>query len=172
MDFNGRFDQLSGFFPEIGLGLALTLIWIALELRRRRRKAQRLIVLDGSNVMHWHEGTPKIETVIEVLRKLESLGFTPGVVFDANVGYKVLGRYLGDKGLARRLQLPPERVLVVSKGTPADPVILAAARKMGAPIVTNDRYSDWAEDHPEVRTPGQLIRGGYRSGQLWLDLPE
>jgi hypothetical protein len=62
--------------------------------------------------------------------------------------------------------------MVVPKGTPADPTILAAARDLGAPVLTNDRYRDWAEAHPEIRTPGHLIRGGYRDGGLHLDLPE
>ena len=35
--------------------------------------------------------------------------------------------------------------------------------------VTNDRFRDWADVHPEVREPGHLIRGGYRDGVLWLD---
>lgn len=39
---------------------------------------------------------------------------------------------------------------------------------MGARIVTNDRYRDWAEAHPEIATPGHLIRGGWREGKLWL----
>lgn len=171
MDFLAQVAPLSGYLAEIGLGLALALIWLTLDLRRRRRAARVWVVLDGSNVMHWHEGTPKIETVIEVIRTLEARGFTAGVVFDANAGYKVLGRYLGDNDLARRLKLPPDRVLVVGRGTPADPVILQAARDLGARIVTNDRYADWAGDHPELRQPGHLIRGGYRSGRLWLDLP-
>lgn len=152
--------------------IAALLALLALWWRARARAARAWVVLDGSNVMHWREGTPQIETVIEVLRALEARGLTPGVVFDANAGYKVLGRYLGDNGLARRLKLPADRVLVVARGTPADPVILQAARDLGARIVTNDRYADWAEAHPEVRAPGHLIRGGYRGGRLWLDLPD
>jgi Zc3h12a-like Ribonuclease NYN domain len=61
-------------------------------------------------------------------------------------------------------------VTVVPKGSPADPAILAAARKLAAPIVTNDQYRDWVEQYPEVLTPGHRIRGGYRDGVLWLDL--
>ena len=60
--------------------------------------------------------------------------------------------------------------MVVSKGTPADPTILAAARDLGAQIVTNDRFRDWAEAHPEVTEAGHLVRGGYPSGKLWLSL--
>jgi len=36
--------------------------------------------------------------------------------------------------------------------------------------VTNDRYRDWAEAHPEIKEPGHLIKGGYRDGKVWLDL--
>jgi len=60
--------------------------------------------------------------------------------------------------------------MVVPKGAPADPAILSAAQDTGARVVSNDRFRDWSDDFPEVRAPGFLIRGGYRSGELWLDL--
>ena len=41
---------------------------------------------------------------------------------------------------------------------------------MGARIVSNDRFRDWEDRHPEVRDPGRLIPGGYRDGVLWLAL--
>ena len=66
------------------------------------------------------------------------------------------------------LQLPVNQVFVVPKGTQADPYILDTARKFSARIVTNDRYRDWAEVHPEVAEPGHLIRGGMRDGMVWL----
>lgn len=148
--------------------LVLLLVLIFVLFRRRSRR--RPIVIDGSNVMHWQGNTPKLNTVAEVLATLTKRGFRPGVIFDANAGWKLDGRYCNDFALAARLGLPAKQVLVVPKGQPAGPTILAAARKMGAPIVTNDRYSDWAQTHPEVATPGKLIRGGYRDGELWLDL--
>jgi len=137
--------------------------------RRRGGKAGRWIVVDGSNVMHWKDQTPQIATVIAVVQALRARGLTPGVVFDANAGYKIGGRYKGDREMARLLGLPRSRVLVVPKGTPADPWLLAAARDLGARVVTNDRFRDWAAAHPEVTEPGFLIRGGYRDGALWLD---
>lgn len=134
------------------------------------RAKPKVILIDGSNVMHWKDGTPKIETLREVVVRLTALGFTPGVVFDANAGYLITGRFQRDHELGAFLDLPTDRVMVVDKGTPADPTLLAAARDLGARIVTNDRYRDWAEAHPEVRTPGFLIRGGYRDNRLWLDV--
>ncbi|MCF1707862.1 hypothetical protein L0V05_03420 [Tabrizicola sp. J26] len=128
------------------------------------------IVVDGSNVMYWKDNAPRLETVQEVLLRLKALGFSPGVVFDANAGYLLTGRYMHHEPFSRLLDLPEDRVMVVSKGTVADMVVLAAARDLGARIVSNDRYRDWAEQHPEIADPGRIVRGGYREGALWLDL--
>lgn len=127
------------------------------------------IVVDGSNVLYWRDNTPRIETVREVIHHLTTLGFAPGVVFDANAGHLVAGKYQHDHALGRQLGLPTDRVMVVPKGTPADPTIIMAARDLGARVVTNDRYRDWADQHPQVSQPGFLVRGGYRDGQLWID---
>ena len=147
------------------------LLVIALRRRARAAKArQNWILVDGSNVMHWKDGAPEIGTVRDVVERLSALGFVPGVVFDANAGYKLHGRYQHDGALGRLLGLPRDRVMVVPKGTPADPWLLSAARDFEAKIVTNDRFRDWADAHPEVAQAGHLVRGGYRSGALWLDL--
>ncbi len=152
----------------IPLGLAAAWLW----LRQSRRKAnQRWIVIDGSNVLYWNENTPRIETVRAVVDRLTALGYTPGVIFDANAGYLIAGRYEHDATLGRRLGLPEDRVMVMPKGNPADPAILESARDLGALIVTNDRYRDWAETFPEVKEPARFIRGGFRADGLWLDLP-
>ena len=55
------------------------------------------ILVDGSNVMHWKDDTPQLATVQDVLQVLQARGFSPGVIFDANVGYKVAGRYQDDR---------------------------------------------------------------------------
>lgn len=146
--------------------------WPGRNRAGRDKVKPKWVVLDGSNVMHWKDGTPQIETVIEVLRHLKAQGFTPGVVFDANAGYLLSGRYRHDGELCKALGLREDRVMVVPKGTPADPFILTAARDMGAVIVTNDRFRDWVEDFPELRINTHLIRGGFRNGRVWLDLPE
>ena len=130
----------------------------------------KYIVLDGSNIMHWKDGTPQIEAVREVVQYLKGQGYSPGVVFDANAGHILFGKYLHHRAMGKQIGLPEDRVMVVQKGTPADPTILAAARDLGASIVTNDRYKDWSDTHPEVHDPGRLIRGGYREGALWLDM--
>lgn len=138
--------------------------------RRRKSRRQQWVIVDGSNVLHWKDNVAAIATVREVVAHLTARGFTPGVVFDANAGYKIADRYMHHYAMARQLGLPEDRVMVVPKGTPADPIVLAAARDHRARVVSNDRFRDWADAHPEVTKPGHLIRGGYRDGVLWLDL--
>lgn len=152
-----------------------TLASLFLLLREHRRRVNskpkpRWIVVDGSNVLYWKDNTPRIETVREVVAQLAAQGYAPAVVFDANAGYLVRGRYQHDGAFGALLGLPEDRVMVVPKGTPADPAILTAARDHGARIVTNDRYRDWADQFPEVAQVGHWIRGGYKDGVMWLDI--
>ena len=137
--------------------------------RRKGRGRRQQVVIDGSNVMYWNGETPRLSTLKEVVRMAEAQGFQPGVIFDANAGYKLCDRYLSDRDFAKLLKLPGDRVLVVDKGEPADPMILSAARDAGATVISNDRFRDWAQDFPEVETAGHLVPGGYLDGQLWLD---
>ena len=137
---------------------------------RHNKKAKPYIVIDGSNVMNWKDNMHRIETLREVIRHVEALGYTPGVVFDANAGYKISGKYQHDYSLARLVGLPQDQVFVVPKGNPADPFLLESARDLRARIVTNDRFRDWADQYPEAQTAGQLIKGHYDTGSLWLDL--
>lgn len=150
------------------VGGILVLLWTLF----RGRTARKWAILDGSNVMHWQDQTVSIRPVQDVLAHLRKRGYTAGVVFDANAGYKLSGKYRHDGSLSRTLGLPEDRVMVVNKGEPADPMILTMARDMGAIVITDDRFRDWAGDFPEVRTKGHLVRGGYRDGALWLDLPD
>ncbi len=127
-------------------------------------------MVDGSNILHWREGIPDIATVREVVDALTASGLTPGVVFDANVGYKISDRYMNDKALALLLGLPVDRVMVAPNGTPADPLVLQVARDLSATIVTNDRFRDWVDDYPDVLQAKEPVQGGYRNGALWLAL--
>ncbi|MBI1417842.1 MAG: hypothetical protein GC146_11515 [Limimaricola sp.] len=155
----------------IGVALMAVLL-VGLLLRPGRVAEPELprILVDGSNVMFWDDETPKIETVSRVVWVLRDQGYKPGVIFDASAGYKIVGRYQDDAELAALLDLPAEQVLVVPKGTIADTYLLGAARDLGARIVTNDKYRDWAKDFPEVRRPGHLIRGAVKKGKVRLEV--
>ena len=154
------------------LAILLVLVFLVLWTRRRARAGrgddEAWILVDGSNVMHWQDNVPTLAPVHAVVQELRRLGYVPGVVFDANAGWKLQGRYLHDGDFARLLGLERRQVLVVAKGTPADPFLLQTAAEFEARIVTNDRFRDWADAHPKVREPGFLIRGGMRDGKAWL----
>ncbi|TAG09915.1 MAG: hypothetical protein EAZ40_17895 [Rhodobacterales bacterium] len=127
------------------------------------------ILIDGSNVMHWKDEKADILPVQLAVRELTRRGFTPGVVFDANAGYKLQGRYMSEWDFSILLFLPESQIFVVPKGTQADPYLLDAARGFGASVVTRDRFRDWADAYPEVKEPGFLVRGGFRdTGEFWL----
>lgn len=164
---------LPGATDWLLLAVPSALASLILLLRARVRPAVETrpsVIVDGSNVMHWRDNTPQVQTLREVILALEQAGLSPGVVFDANAGYKLVGRYLHDRALGAMLGLPAARVMIVARGEPADPTILTAARDHGVRIVTNDRFRDWADSFPDIATAETLIRGGYRGGQLWLDL--
>ncbi|MCU0826213.1 MAG: hypothetical protein MUE52_02125 [Tabrizicola sp.] len=126
------------------------------------------ILIDGSNVMHWRDNQPSLAPLQGVVAQLSILGYAPGVVFDANAGWKLFGRYMRGDELAQLLSLPRSQVFVVPKGEQADPYLLEVARDHKAKIVTNDRYRDWAEAYPEVLQPGLLVRGGWQDGAIAL----
>lgn len=154
------------------LGVLLLGILVLLLIRRRTRAADfggQAILIDGSNVMNWRDNTPSLEPLHQVVRNLSLLGLKPGVVFDANVGYKLEGRFLGERELSARLGIPAAQIFVVPKGNQADPYLLDTARELQARIVTNDRFRDWIADYPEVGQPGLLVSGGMQEGRVWLE---
>jgi hypothetical protein len=161
---------LSDIVLVAGPAWLASLLILARAWRAGRAGAAPVVIVDGSNVMYWDGGTPTLAAVGEVVALLTRSGYRPGVVFDANAGHLLEGRYRHDGAFARKLGLPRDRVMVVDRGTPADTVILAAARDLDARVVSNDRYRDWAQRHPEIGRPGFLIRGGFSEGRIWLDL--
>jgi hypothetical protein len=146
--------------------LALVVGALVLRVRRARRPA---VLVDGSNVMYWRNGVADIGTVRQVVRRLENDGFRPGVMFDANAGYLLFGKYTHDQAFAKHLRLPDDRIMVVPKGTQADDKLLTAAADLNASIVTNDRFRDWADEYPFVTEKGRLIKGRFRGNKLHLD---
>lgn len=143
-----------------------------LLLRGWATPSRAWIVVDGSNVLHWDDEVPAIATVARVVGELRSRGFVPVVWFDANVGYRIGDRYMGPALLARALDLPARQVFVAPKGTPADPLLLEGAAVLNARVVTNDRFRDWAADHPKIHEPGFLVPGRIRDGAVTLTMQD
>lgn len=124
---------------------------------RARRPVVPPIVVDGSNVMHWGGQGPSFEVLLLVLKDLRARGFAPVVYFDANVGYKVVGRHMSVREIATELGM--RDVIVVPAGEPADPHLIAHADRVGARIVSNDRFMDWRGAYPVLRRKGVLVKG-------------
>ncbi len=154
----------------LGVVASLGLLLFAPRPPKPTRPDPRRILVDGSNVMYWRDNRPSLPTLLAVVQHLKFLGYRPFVIFDASAGYRVCGAFRNAQGFAKDMGLLPRHVLVAPKGTPADIIILAKARKKGLPVVTNDRYRDWLEQFPEIRTPGRLVRGGWRDGLVWVDI--
>ncbi len=123
------------------------------------------ILVDGSNVMHWG-GDPSIKVLRGVLRGIEKRGFSPVVVFDASVGYRLSDRYLHGPAMAKLIDLPKAHVYVVQKGVVADEVILDLATIHELNVVSNDRYRDWSVQFPLVKKKGRMMRGAWKGGAV------
>lgn len=102
---------------------------------------------------------------------LKAKGLVPVVWFDANAGYLIEQRFLRADQLAQRLDLPARQVLVAPRGTPADPLLLDMAARLGSQVVSNDRFRDWETQFAAVLAPGRMIRGSISGGQARLTLP-
>jgi hypothetical protein len=105
-----------------------------------------LVLIDGSNVMNWEvdAGTadaPSLRPLTQVLATLKACGIAAGVVFDANAGHRLEGRFMNHDDLAARLPTAAD-VLVVDRGTQADPVLIDIARAEGLIIISNDHFRD------------------------------
>jgi Zc3h12a-like Ribonuclease NYN domain len=174
-------DPASGGLPVHVFVLLAVLVMVqavalVLLLRGRWRRRSGLrkgqknwILVDAANVMHWQDNTPQLEPVVRVVGALQAQGFDPGVVFDANAGWKLFGHYADERALGALLGLPQDQVMVVPKGLPTDPCLLLTAADLGARIVTNDRYKGMAHTHPQVQEPGFLVRGRLADGEVWLE---
>lgn len=129
---------------------------------------RQTVLVDGSNVIYWLDNTPQLAPLLQVVHDLSRQGMKPGVVFDANIGYKLTGKFMGERDLSRMLSLPRDQILVVPKGKQADPFLLETARDLKARIVTNDRYRDWTDRYPDVARPEMLVTGEMRDGRVSL----
>lgn len=152
------------------IGIGAVLLLLRHLLRGPLARDRNWIVVDGSNVLHWEDNTPRLGSVQAVLATLQAQGFVPVVWFDANVGYLIGKRHADAVRMAALLGLPRDHVHVMPRGSPADPALIAGAVTLGALIVTNDRFRDWQDDNPGL--PDRLIRGSLRDGQVRLRLPQ
>ena len=133
-------------------------VWAALEQASSSEPSRLLVlrqtprgpvVVDGSNVAWFDQeslvqGQPRLRHLTAIRRALWARGYFPVVVLtDANLPY-----YIDDAPSLRQMQQRGELSLV-DAGTVADEPLLRQSKLLGAPLVTNDRMTDW-DPHGEV----------------------
>lgn len=118
------------------------------------------VVVDGTNVMYW-PGDADLDALRSVVDYLRGKDFMPYVFLDASSRHHLKDRSLDEKGFARALALPRNRVMVCPAGTEADAFILQFAREQALPIVSNDRFSDRAGQVKGIK----LIKGVFARGR-------
>jgi len=111
------------------------------------------IVVDASNVA-WHDESrgvadrPRLKPILQIRATLRMRGFFPVVLItDAPLPYTVDDR----EGL--RKMIDRREVTIVDTGTDADEVLVREAKRLGAPIVSNDYMADWdpADEIEKIR---------------------
>lgn len=169
--------DIAVWMPYLAGVLLLAALWVAAGMvqrglarlfRRLTTKPQPLIVVDGSNVMHWQNDVPSVKALTLVLSDLTARGFAPHVYFDANVGYKLFDRAINAGDLAWQLDLRPSQITLAPSRTPADPLLIAHAIKAGVRVVSNDRFMDWRDQFPQIRGKGFLVPGRVKGEQVEL----
>lgn len=125
------------------------------------------IVVDGSNVAHMefsHAGDPRIANIVAVRKVLEDKGYDPIVVVDASLRYKI------DDPDQLEALMDEQKIRQAPSETEADYFILETAEKKDAPVVSNDEYDKYQDQHPwidERRVPLMIV-----DGEVELDEPE
>ena len=167
--------DIAALMPFLAIVFGLMALWVAAGIVQRGlarlfgfAKPKPVIVVDGSNVMHWQNDVPSVKSLTLVLSDLTARGFAPHVYFDANVGYKLFNREIDRGDLALQLDLRPSQITLAPSRTPADPLLIAHAIKAGVRVVSNDRFMDWREQFPQIRGKGFLVPGRVKGGQVEL----
>ena len=169
--------DIAVYMPYLAIAFGLMALWVAAGMVRRGlsrlafwafAKPKPVIVVDGSNVMHWQNDVPSVKTLALVLSDLTARGFAPHVFFDANVGYKLFNRAIDSRDLAWQLDLRPSQITLAPSRTPADPLLIAHAIKVGVRVVSNDRFMDWRGEFPQLRGKGFLVPGVVKGERVEL----
>jgi len=104
------------------------------------------VIVDTSNVA-WHgqeiiaQQMPRLEYILAIRRTLREKGYFPVILIaDANLPYVI-----NDAATVWKM-VEEEQIQLVVSGSDADEQILREARRLHAPIVSNDYMADWDPD--------------------------
>ena len=125
----------------------------------------KTFVIDGLNICFAYlqtKGQISFEVLLSILKHIRQCGGSFKCMFDANTYYQ-----LRDKGSPRAedfynklLHALPNYFFKATGGISADDFILMDADKNRYPIITNDRFDDYAKKYPWIREEQErLIKG-------------
>lgn len=117
------------------------------------------VVVDTANVAYENQNGPndkaKVENVILMRKRLESLGFCPIFIADASLRYNVdephKFNHLEQSG----------QIMQAPAGTEADYFCLSIAERDSLPVISNDFYRDREQEFPtaarDLRVPFMIV---------------
>lgn len=115
-------------------------------MTQAEQQAQKVAIVDGSNVAHSTEGeSARLENITLVCDRLREDGFEPVVVADAALRHQI------DQPRDYEELVENGTIKQAPAGTDADYFILSFARELDAAVVSNDRYRDRMDAFPEAR---------------------
>jgi hypothetical protein len=115
-------------------------------MAQAEQQAQKVAIVDGSNVAHSTEGdSARLENITLVCDRLREDGFDPIVVADAALRHQI------DQPQDYEELVENGTIRQAPAGTDADYFILSFARELDAAVVSNDRYRDRMAAFPEAR---------------------
>ena len=128
----------------------------------KRKPESRKVLVDGSNVAHFTEGSSaRLQNIVLVMEKLREEGLEPLIVADAALRHQI-----DDKAKYEQL-IESGVVHQAPAGTDADFFILSFAREKDARILTNDRFRDRAPKFSKERD--RIIRFMIVDGSVVLE---
>jgi hypothetical protein len=117
--------------------------------------ATSFVVVDGLNVIRLKgRQSPRLDFLLNVLLDVANRADDFFCIFDANTWYE-LNEWQGPQwadAYAKLCNDHPDHFIECTGGTPADTLILAESAVRDALIVSNDRYRDYANAYPWVKT--------------------
>jgi len=119
-------------------------------LRALFAKQSRMIIVDGSNIVHAADGSINMLLLEEAFDELASMPrffFPPRIVFDANIEYVVTRE--PDVSILKKWLLSPW----VKLHSPADEIIVEMAKRFNASILSRDKFRDYDVEGLEILKP-------------------
>jgi len=112
----------------------------------RREAAERIALVDGSNVAHSSEGRgARLANIRIVVEQLRDEGMEPIVVTDAALRHQI------DDRAGYERMVDSGELKQAPAGTDADYFLLAFAEELDANIVTNDLFRDRMNGFPDAK---------------------